>query len=364
MITLSIPILTLILVFVIAILVWTRFRTGALAIFRGICYGIEIAAVSIWRVLSGAAPVAMASTAGVATVGIAWQLLQVVMILGLAYLLFLLVLVILVTFGTIITTGLITGHWIASLILLIALIGWGMLSLVPQFSLFRPLTFLRRWIVRPVAIGLTIYLAIGFCWLIAEQVSPRFHRWAENRMEETGNGLNKGSLQSEPEAGVFAKVTKKTEAYNKHDQAFRTVEEGTTVRVLDLKGKRTTIDSEGKTHVMFPNKHGDFVGGDDGWIPSRVIDWNGEKSKQAEQTLSSGKVTQKVTFGRNGFASAQLEPGWYTVTSQDVLVSTDKLRTFQRVVNMPSGRFKIEKEDTVVVFKGSPHTDVTIIPVS
>ncbi len=125
--------------------------------------------------------------------------------------------------------------------------------------------------------------------------SPRVKQSADRRMESgkgwLANSLDKGSVQSEEEAGIFARVTEETTVYNDSLQpTHRVLETNTMIRILSLEGQRVTPNREGLVHIMLANRQGDYINGDEGWIPARKLDWEGkEEEKKNPPPAASGE---------------------------------------------------------------------------
>jgi hypothetical protein len=130
-----------------------------------------------------------------------------------------------------------------------------------------------------------VWSAIGilsinlFSLLSPAFLSPSLNRWTENKKNEVVNVLDKDSLKSEKESGIFAKTNAKTTAYNKDYQPVHQFEAGDMVMVLDTKGATADKNGEGAAHVMWANPAGDFVAGNTGYIPTRTLDWDWQKAK-------------------------------------------------------------------------------------
>lgn len=117
----------------------------------------------------------------------------------------------------------------------------------------------------------TVNLGIG---LWSPTVKQSADRSSGNFKQVIANFLDKCSLKSESESGIFAVITEdKAVLYNDISQVVvENIPKGTPVKVVDLKGEPAAPRFEGMTKVMLKNEHGDFVGGFEGYIPSRKLD--------------------------------------------------------------------------------------------
>lgn len=358
-------IILLVVAFILLLtLVWTKFRTGVVAVFMGIVYALQIAAFYIgiamrqfWAFVRGTAAPAVGAAAGTAaatTIPLAQRVLGILMVLILVWLIILVLLFILATFG-IVVTGIMTGHWLAAFFLLLALFGWGMLSLVPRFRLFAPLVALRRYIVRPVVIGLSIYLLIGIAWSIFGLISPKGHtsieRSAANHSASWWNSMDRKSMGSEEEAGDFVRVIVNTRLYNEKGISIKTLKVGDTVEILDYKGKKKDKDGEGMTHARTPNDDGDFIKGTKGWVPSRALDL--EKKHSSANNGGPWKPNLKPFSQRNNYTGemvdmyvgfVKLPVGDYAISGGAANVSVNPYRDEDRICKNGSS-FRVTGEE-------------------
>jgi hypothetical protein len=228
---------------------------------------------SIWSFLCGATPVAGAfAVPALGWISVVLLTLVLVVILFVGGLYF-------ITGITFLTIGGALGHGQAAFWAMFAMIIWGTFSVIPRkMAIFVPLRWISYWIARPITIGLLVYLAIVGGWWVFGKLSPQLQisieRSGGNKVGEIANSFDKGSLKSEPEMGKFAKVLEDSQIYNQSRQPVFPVQKGVTVLVKDLNGQKSGADSEGMTKVMLPNRYGDFQQGNEGWIPTRKLDWN------------------------------------------------------------------------------------------
>lgn len=140
-------------------------------------------------------------------------------------------------------------------------------------------------VIRLILVAVVVYTAIGIivgCWSPAIKASAG--RLSENGKQTIANKLDKGSLQSEPESGIIAKVSEESEVYDvsgtplllKEGDATKPlrISKGAMVRVLDLKKRPADDNSEGMTRVMLRNSGGNFVKGYEVYIPASKISWD------------------------------------------------------------------------------------------
>ena len=284
-----IPIWLLAILGIIGILFLTPYRRALIDFFATVWH-LAIGAVGrLWDFIRGAGPLTGTPARWIAII---------LLFIALAIILFIAA-IYFITAISIMAVGIATGHWKAALLLLTVLLVWGSLSMLPSIRIFRPLNWISRWIVRTIAVALSVYLAIAVTWTVLGGLSPRLHKSVErsagNRVEEFSNKLNKSSLKSEPEMGKFARVIEDSQIYNQIGQPVFFVQKGTTVLVKDLDGKKTDEGSEGKTKVMLPNRQGDFQQGNEGWIPTRKLDWNWQSKASSEETREEVKSCQTQT---------------------------------------------------------------------
>ncbi len=316
----QIPIWMLAAIGVIGIIFITPYRVGLTSIFSAIWSIICGTLERIWEFICGATPVAGA----VAVPALGW----------IGGILLILALVVIVFVGglyfmagiTILTIGGILGHWQAAFWALLALLVWGSLSALPQIAMLKPLRWISCWIARPITIILFIYLAIVAGWGVFGNLSPQLQtsigRSGGNKVGEIANSLDKGSMKSEPEMGIFAKVLEDSQIYNNSRQPVFSVQKGSTVLVKDLNGQKADVDSEGMTKVMLPNRNGDFQQGNEGWIPTRKLDWNWQvwdtKAKGKNETMTENSGVEATEFSLNipagGWQCVHLESGRWQVS--------------------------------------------------
>jgi len=200
--------------------------------------------------------------------------------------------------------GVYANSFWSALIISIILPPWFVLMLIPRKIMLPGSTVISkgRWtipivrIVRPLmSILITIALLNVVVGLWSPAIKGSFDRWTGNKKGEIANSLNKSSLKSEPEMGKFARVIEDSQIYNQIGQPVFFVQKGTTVLVKDLDGKKTDEGSEGKTKVMLPNRQGDFQQGNEGWIPTRKLDWNWQSKASSEETREEVKSCQTQT---------------------------------------------------------------------
>ena len=195
--------------------------------------------------------------------------------------------------------GVYANSFWSALIISIILPPWFVLMLIPRKIMLPGSTVISkgRWtipivrIVRPLmSILITIALLNVVVGLWSPAIKGSFDRWTGNKKGEIANSLNKSSLKSEPEMGKFARVIEDSQIYNQAGQSVFFVQKGTTVLVKNLDGKKTDEGSEGKTKVMLPNRQGDFQQGNEGWIPTRKLDWNWQSQSKASSRETREEV--------------------------------------------------------------------------
>lgn len=288
-----IPAWVLVLLGILGFVFLTPYRRGLIDFFWAVWDILCGAFGRLWDFIRGVRPAPRAANA-FGWIGMIFLFIILVAILFVGFLYF-------VIGASIMTVGIATGHWQVALLLLTILLIWGMLSAVPAVSIFRPLRWVSRWVVRPLAGLLAIFLLIVAGWQVFGGVSPKLQgsigRSAGNRVEEFANRLDKGSLKSEPEMGIFAKVTEDSQLYNDNGLPVFSAPKGVTVKVTGLKGYKTDKDTEGMTKVMLSNRHGDFIDGNEGWIPTRKLDWNWQL-QTPKPAQASAKAERKSYVGQ------------------------------------------------------------------
>ncbi len=323
-----IPAYIIVVLAIAGIILITPYRRFLIDFLRGawdiVCYIFGM----FWDFLRGAAPAAGAVAVPLLTTagGIILIIALVLIFLGI-FLYFIL--------GVgIATVGISTGHWAAASIFLLVLLFWGAMSIIPKVAIFRPLGWISRWIARPATITLFVYLVIVAGWWAFGNLSPQLQssvgRSGENKVGEIANQLDKGSLKSEPEMGKFAKVLEDSQIYNQVRQPVFSVQKGTTVLVKDLNGQKAGADAEGMTKIMLPNRHGDFQQGNEGWIPTRKLDWNWQASLDLPPNrvdtpiISTYPATVTIPNGKEFHETFLVEKiGKYRVSPADTWVYTN-----------------------------------------
>jgi hypothetical protein len=103
-----------------------------------------------------------------------------------------------------------------------------------------------------------------------------FDRWSLDKKASVGFFFHKHATQSEKESGILGTMNEeKSVLYNETAQVVvHNIPKGTRVKIANLKGEPATEKFEGMIKVMLPNEHGDFVGGLEGYVPSRKVDWH------------------------------------------------------------------------------------------
>jgi hypothetical protein len=310
-----IPAWLLIIVVFVGFIFLTPYRQGLIDIFGAIWNVTCGIFVRLRDFLSGSAPAAGAAGTVIG------RIIAVFLLLLLAIILFTLFLYVIVG-GGIMAVGIATGHWLAALLFLMSLLTWGMLSAIPMISIFRPLNWISRWIARPFAFVLALYILVVVGWHAFGYFSPRLQgsisRSASNNTEEFVNKLDKGSIDSEPEQGIFGMAIKNSTTYNSAGQPIYVDElkKGMLVKVCNLNGKPATANSEGLICVMLPNRFGDYVKGDIRWVPSRKINWDWKTCKSSPKTERGKLVFTAIPFKDGSpinFGGADLPPGKYYV---------------------------------------------------
>lgn len=137
----------------------------------------------------------------------------------------------------------------------------------------------------------TVVLVIALAYFLVGVWSPEYKasgdRYYANKKLEWANTLDKKSVQSEPESGIFAFVKETTSVYNDKDVVILTLREGERVMVISLEGKKEE-NKEGMTLIRASDERGDFVtAGKIGWVPSRKLEWKKAKDEQVKDSSTS-----------------------------------------------------------------------------
>lgn len=257
-------------------------------------------ALSFWRFLSSpVAGTAVRTTSAIVT----WTVIAII-IIGIS--------LYAITAIGIVAIGTTSGHFAASITLILILLLWGIFNLVPGIFLFRPLIIVRRWLIRPIAIILLGYLVIACIWWMLGNAFPQLcgsvDRLAGNKGQEIINSLDKKSLKSEPEQGIWAVVIEDCTTYNANNEVVEVngLKKGTRVRMLNLKGKPANNDAEGMVCVIVPNKYGDYINSNQRWIPSRKISSEGsgniEEKKDGGEKMELGSIEDNAFFTGKAFS--------------------------------------------------------------
>ncbi|HCP08630.1 MAG TPA: hypothetical protein DIT25_02415, partial [Candidatus Moranbacteria bacterium] len=155
--------------------------------------------------------------------------------------------------------------------------------LFPIWAILRSIRFgalrIIYGIMSVVLILAVAHLTIG---IISPEYKESLDRWTQNKKLEMANSLNKSSLQSEQESGLFAKVKENVTLLNKDNMPTRVIQKGELVRVLNLSGKKADEKSEGMIEVMYQDEFGYYSGKRIGRLPSRILDWDWKETKTAD----------------------------------------------------------------------------------
>lgn len=217
-----------------------------------------------------------------------------------------------------------SSFWSAVIISLLFPIWFAAFIMPPILNrvwLIGPIFRIVRLVFSPILIIALFFLLVGI-WSPA--IKGSWDRWSENKKQEVANSFDKSSLKSEPEMGVFARVTADSQVYNQAGNPRFFVQKGTVVKMTDHRGKRANANSEGMVKVMLPNRHGDYQMGNEGWIPTRKLDWDWQvktdsppaptEKVKVEEKLTSLPATVRLTGDRRWPAEVNVPSGNYCVT--------------------------------------------------
>lgn len=153
---------------------------------------------------------------------------------------------------------------------------WFVAFVMPPFAnriwFLGPFVRISRMICSPILLLALVHLAFG---LWSPESKAGFDRWSSDKKASVGFFFHKRATQTEKESGILGTLNEeKVVLYNETAQVVvHNIPKGTRVKIADLKGEPAAERFEGMTKVMLPNQHGDFVGGLEGYVPSRKIDW-------------------------------------------------------------------------------------------
>lgn len=196
--------------------------------------------------------------------------------------------------------GLATGSVWVSIPFGIAFVIWFIFYQIPRalnrLPVYGRLIQLTRWVAGLIALVCLVPLAMG---IVMPDVKSGIIRRAWNEQKQAGNNLDEGSAHSEPEAGIIRKV--KEDIYGIPDVPGKEpffIKAGDTVKVLNWDGKKANDQREGLTKVMARNKFRHFDGGDEGWVPTRVLEEGSPSSTKTPPTpsLKNGEGSKWYLF--------------------------------------------------------------------
>lgn len=120
-------------------------------------------------------------------------------------------------------------------------------------------------------------LSFLFIFLLLSLWSPPLRnsicRLSKNKYYEFIFSLQKRSLKSELESGIFGRTAEDTLSYDELCYPYKLIAKGTPVMAIDLKGRPRSVNSERVLSVMLPNQYGDFIRGKIVLIPSQKLVW-------------------------------------------------------------------------------------------
>ncbi|HAT74209.1 MAG: hypothetical protein US30_C0012G0006 [Candidatus Moranbacteria bacterium GW2011_GWF2_36_839] len=346
-----------------------------------------------WRFITGKAP-AVGATIGTAGTSVgratltvastAWRIiiifLIVAIVLGLITIISIASLYALVA-KLILWFGILTGNASPASILIYLLVMWGVFEMLPNYWIFKPLKWLskKNGFVPLAVIAVVIYIAITgsstLLWQKFGNVSPKLQgsitRSVNNHVQGITNSLDKKSIHSEAEQGIWGLVLEGGATYNQAGQVVETdgLKANTRVKACELKGKPATEGAEGLICVMLPNKYGDFVDGNRRWVPSRKISWENqpEKERKIDTSNASGeekKVVLEISISESEFPQSMevpisgsqapqsikiLPPGEYEVNFNPVAAAAGAT---YRVILPNNGRETREIKNNLISVKG------------
>jgi hypothetical protein len=238
-----------------------------------------------------------------------------------------------VNFIFFLTVGLKVNSPISGLILGIFVPAWSMLYIISKIFVVSEATaggmvhrfmactggVMHRLMSGPYLISkLFVFLALPFfifgVW--SPEVKGSADRWSGNKKSSFANWFDKKSVQSEKESGIFGIVTEATRAHNAQKLPVFAVPSGTLIKVANLKGIPATEDAEGMIKVMLPNKHGIYLEGNSGYIPSRLIDWDYKGYKAEREAEKKAEAEKQKAEKHAAKAEAKARANTKTVKVQ------------------------------------------------
>ncbi|MEI8175077.1 MAG: hypothetical protein WCG28_03960 [bacterium] len=212
---------------------------------------------------------------------------------------------------------------IAGLVIALLLPVWCILRLLRGLpwvgKFFRYLLPISWWITTTVLVIALVYFLVGV-W------SPEFKASADrlyaNKKLEWANSMDKKSIQSEPESGIFATAKETASVYNDKNIVIQTLRQGEIVMVIQLDGKKEE-NKEGMTKVRVSNENGDFyTGGKIGWVASRLLEFKNQEEKKAISTSIISQPIQPIIetmqIGIHQFAVKKTTTGWMKIPDNAV----------------------------------------------
>ncbi len=222
----------------------------------------------LWSFISGNAP-----AVGSGAVSIFRRIIALILLIALIAIIIIILGYILLG-GALMILGSISGNFALTALMILLLIIYGFIGIFPSNFLFKAV----RSIISLVVVGMLVYISGTIAWTAFGHISPEVQKSASrasrNTAGELANKLDKYSLQSEKESGIFARVKNDCRVYNSKNQSFTSLKKDDLVYVLNTEGKQKNTEGEGMTQIMLSNQDGDFIGGKRGWIVSRVINWD------------------------------------------------------------------------------------------
>ncbi|EKE20070.1 MAG: hypothetical protein ACD_8C00057G0021 [uncultured bacterium] len=111
---------------------------------------------------------------------------------------------------------------------------------------------------------------IGIC---VPRANVSIDRISKNHKQAIVNTLDKYSLKSEAECGVFGIINENSGVYDENMKEVWYIKVGAKIKAADLSGKPAEAVPEGYSRVVIHNVRGDFADGNVVYIPSRKINW-------------------------------------------------------------------------------------------
>jgi hypothetical protein len=203
------------------------------------------------------------------------------------------------------------------------------------------MTIFSKWVLTPVIAICFLNLLIG---LWSPAVKGSFDGWASNKKQEIASAFDKSSVQSEPESGMFAKLSEKATIYSQREggNPIADLPDGEVVLVLGISERQKVTETEGRVRVRLSDQYGDF-NGKFGWVPARKLEWNWKRKAEVVPASYSPPEPTTQTIPAPAFIQPPVQtarlPGEEQVAPapppppKELNIQTNKLWTIQMLAH-------------------------------